>query len=66
MNSRSKRYYESRKAQKGDNKGSSTEAGYNEQNEITAREPKEDPAPPKSQDQPKETAKDEEDDTVAK
>lgn len=47
MNPRSKKYYESRKAQKGDKKGSSTEAGYNEQNETNSREPKENPAPEK-------------------
>lgn len=52
MNSRSKKYYESRKAQKGDKKGSSSQAGYNEQNEKTFKEPKENPAPPKTQDHP--------------
>ena len=64
MNSRSKKYYESRKAQKGDKKGSSTNAGYDEQNEKTAKAPKENPAPPKSQDQPKAAAKAEQDDTA--
>ena len=64
MNSRSKKYYESRKAQKGDKKGSSTKAGYDEQNEKTSKEPKENPAPPKSQDQPKMAAKAEQDDTA--
>ncbi len=47
MNSRSKKYYELRKANKGDKKGSSTIAGYNEQNEKTLKEPKKNPAPPK-------------------
>jgi len=44
MNSRSKKYYESRKAQKGDKKGSATNAGYDEQNEKTIKEPKKNPA----------------------
>ena len=65
MNSRSKKYYESRKAEKGDKKGSSTKAGYDEQNEKTFKAPKENPAPPKSQDQPKEDTRAEQDDTVA-
>ncbi|MEO6329558.1 MAG: hypothetical protein ABIO55_11520 [Ginsengibacter sp.] len=64
MNPRSKKYYENRKAQKSDKKGSSTEAGYNEQNEITKQAPKENPAPSKSQDQPKEDARAEQDDTA--
>ena len=33
MTSRSKKYYESRKKEKGDKKGSATGAGYHEQNE---------------------------------
>ena len=33
MNPRSKKYYESRKTQQGDKKGSATNAGYDEQNE---------------------------------
>ncbi|MEJ7672788.1 MAG: hypothetical protein WKF59_08750 [Chitinophagaceae bacterium] len=40
MNSRSKKYYESRKAQQGDKKGSATNAGYDEQNEKTVKQPK--------------------------
>ncbi|MEO6454824.1 MAG: hypothetical protein ABIN97_12160 [Ginsengibacter sp.] len=64
MNSRSKKYYESRKAEKGDKKGSSTKAGYNEQNEKTFKEPKENPAPLKSQDHPNETARADQDDTA--
>jgi len=64
MNSRSKKYYESRKAQQGDKKGSSTEAGYNEQNEQTINKPKENPAPPKSEDQPKVADKADQDDTA--
>ncbi len=63
MNSRSKKYYESRKAEKGDKKGSSSEAGYNEQNEKTLRAPKENPAPSKTQDDPSEDTKAEQDDT---
>ena len=52
MNSRSKKYYESRRAQKGDKKGSATNAGYNEQNEKTIRQPKKNPAPPREHDHP--------------
>ena len=54
MNSRSKKYYESRKQQKGDKKGSATNAGYDEQNENTIKQPKKNPAPPKEQDHPME------------
>ncbi len=63
MNPRSKKYYESRKAEKGNKKGSSTEAGYNEQNEKTSKQPNENPAPSKSQDHPNEDARAEQDDT---
>ncbi len=63
MNSRSKKYYENRKAQSGNKKGSSTKAGYNEQNEKTLKESKKNPAPSKSQDHPGEDAKAEQDDT---
>ena len=63
MNPRSKKYYENRKAQKGDKKGSSTKAGYNEQNEMTRQAPKENPAPPKSQEQPRLDTRAEQDDT---
>ena len=35
MNSRSKKYYENRKSDKGHKKGSSSKAGYDEQNEKT-------------------------------
>ena len=44
MNSRAKKYYENRKARKGDKKGSATKAGYDEQNEKTSKAPKENPA----------------------
>ena len=64
MNPRSKKYYENRNAEKGDKKGSSTKAGYNEQNEKTSKEPKQNPAPSKSKDQPKETIRAEQDDTA--
>ena len=63
MNSRSKKYYESRKAQSGDKKGSATNAGYDEQNEKTVKEPKKNPAPSKTKDQPKVAAKATQDDT---
>ncbi|HEV8079253.1 MAG TPA: hypothetical protein VGP43_00970 [Chitinophagaceae bacterium] len=63
MNSRSKKYYESRKAQKGDKKGSATNAGYDEQNEKTIKEPKKNPATSKKQEQPKEDSLAAQDDT---
>jgi len=63
MNSRSKKYFNSRKANDSEKKGSSTKAGYNEQNEKTSRHLKKNPAPPKSQDHPGEDAKAEQDDT---
>ena len=53
MNSRSRKYYESRKAQKGDKKGSANKAGYDEQNQVTSKQPKKNPAPPKEKDQPR-------------
>ena len=61
MNSRSKRYYENRKAQKGDKKGSVSNAGYNEQNERT--QPKNNPGPSKEQDHPNEDTRASQDDT---
>ena len=66
MNPRSKKYYENRKAQKGDNKGSATIAGYDEQNEKTIKSPKKNPAPPKEKDQPKLEAKAEQNDKTVK
>lgn len=63
MNKRSKKYYESRKAQKSDKKGSATIAGYDEQNEITSKEPKKNPAPDKHQDMVPKTTRAEQDDT---
>ena len=63
MNPRSRKYYESRKAQKGDKKGSATNAGYDEQNETTIKKPKKNPAPSKEKDQPKITTKATQDDT---
>ena len=63
MNPRSKKYYENRKAQKGDKKGSASNAGYDEQNEKTIKTPKKNPAPSKTQDQPKAAARAEQDDT---
>jgi hypothetical protein len=63
MNSRSKQYFAKRKSNDGDKKGSSTKAGYNEQNEKTSRDSKKNPAPPKNQDHPNEDAPAEQDDT---
>lgn len=63
MNPRSRKYYENRKAQKGDKKGSATEAGYDEQNEATVKKPKKNPAPAKEREQPKARSKASKDDT---
>ena len=63
MNSRSKKYFAKRRSDDGEKKGSSTKADYNEQNEKTSRNPKKNPAPPKSQDHPGEDAPAEQDDT---
>jgi len=63
MNSRSKKYYENRSAQKGDKKGSATIAGYDEQNEKTIKQPKGNPAPSKKQDRPNEDGRSSQDDT---
>ncbi|MDQ6843699.1 MAG: hypothetical protein M3Z92_04995 [Bacteroidota bacterium] len=53
MKSRSKKYYQKRKEQSGEKKGSVSDAGYNEENEVTAKQsPKSNPAPSKSQDDP--------------
>jgi len=51
MNSRSRKYYEAKKANRDATKGSATNAGYDEQNQKTIREPKKNPAPSKKQDQ---------------
>ncbi|MEO6136286.1 MAG: hypothetical protein ABIP35_14100 [Ginsengibacter sp.] len=45
MNSRSKKYHEKNKADDGSKKGSANNAGYDEQNEITSKSPKANPAP---------------------
>lgn len=63
MNPRTRKYYENRNAQKGDNKGSATNAGYDEQNEVTAKKPKKNPAPAKEKEQPKIAPKASQDDT---
>lgn len=53
MKPRSRKYYQNRKEEKGEKKGSVSEAGYNEENKITSRQsPKKNPAPPKSKDDP--------------
>ena len=53
MKSRSKKYYQTRKEDSGEKKGSVSEAGYNEENKITAKQsPKKNPAPPKSSEDP--------------
>ncbi len=45
----SKKYYQKRQDESGEKKGSVSEAGYNEENEVTSTQsPKKNPAPPKS------------------
>ena len=63
MNPRSRKYYENRNAQKGNTKGSATNAGYDEQNEVTTKKPKSNPAAPKEKEQPKMASKASQDDT---
>lgn len=66
MKSRSKKYYQRRKEESGEKKGSVSEAGYNEDNELTTKQsPKKNPAPSKSQDDPSEDALASQDDTGA-
>lgn len=45
MNSRSKKYYERKKADDGSMKGSANKEGYNEQNQLNINKPNENPAP---------------------
>ncbi|MEO8568492.1 MAG: hypothetical protein ABI419_05140 [Ginsengibacter sp.] len=64
MKSRSKKYYQRRKEQSGSKKGSVSNAGYNEENEVTIKQsPKKNPAPSKSQDDPSADALSTQDDT---
>ena len=64
MNTRSKKYYENRKADNGDKKGSVSEAGYNEQNaKPVDQSTKKNPAPSKTQDHPNEDSRAAQDDT---
>lgn len=49
----SKKYYQKRQEESGEKKGSVSEAGYNEENEVNSNQsPKKNPAPPKSKDDP--------------
>jgi hypothetical protein len=53
MKPRSKKYYQRRKEDSGEKKGSVSEAGYNEENKITLKQsPKKNPAPLKSEEDP--------------
>jgi hypothetical protein len=57
MKSRSRKYYQKRKEQSGEKKGSVNNAGYNEETEVTRQQTsKKNPAPPKSQDDPSKDA----------
>lgn len=65
MKPRTKRYYQRRKEQNGQQKGSVSDAGYNEENEVTkTQSPKKNPAPPKSQEDPGEDTLPSQDDTA--
>ena len=50
MKSRSKNYYERKKADDGSKKGSANKEGYNEENQLNINEPKDNPAPTKEED----------------
>lgn len=50
MDTRSKKYYKRNKADDGSKKGSANNAGYDEQNEVTSKSAKENPAPSALQD----------------
>jgi hypothetical protein len=51
MKPRSKKYYQSRKDDDGQKKGSVSEAGYNEENKVTVKQaPKKNPSPSSSGD----------------
>ncbi len=64
MDTRSKKYYQTRNDQSGSKKGSVTDAGYNEQNQPAQNQTiKPNPAPSKSQDDPGADALASQDDT---
>ncbi len=50
MKSRSKNYYERKKADDGSKKGSANKEGYNEENQLNINQPKDNPAPTKEED----------------
>ncbi|CAN5303359.1 hypothetical protein BH09BAC2_BH09BAC2_04810 [soil metagenome] len=53
MKPRTKKYYQNRSEQSGSKKGSVTEGGYNEQQPNTqTQDPKQNPGPSKTQDDP--------------
>jgi hypothetical protein len=53
MKPRSKKYYQRRKEETGEKKGSVSDAGYNEENHVTSKQsPKKNPAPRKSSEDP--------------
>lgn len=65
MKPRSKKYYQKRKEESGEKKGSVTDAGYNEDNKTTSQQfPKKNPAPAKSIDDPAEDTLASQDDTA--
>jgi hypothetical protein len=63
MDSRSRKYYQSRKESSGQTKGSANKGGYNEEHPENSRQPKENPGLSKSQDDPKADSLASQDDT---
>jgi hypothetical protein len=63
MDTRSRKYYQSRKESSGRTKGSANIGGYNEEHSHNSRKPKENPAPSKTQDDPKADSLASQDDT---
>ncbi len=62
MKPRSSKYYQKRKEESGEKKGSVTDADYNEENQTTTEQaPKKNPAPSKSHDLSKDKLSDEKD-----
>lgn len=53
MNTRTKKYITRKLSDDGSKKGSANSGGYDEQNEITSKAPKENPAPSQNEDKKK-------------
>lgn len=53
MHTRTKKYLQKNKSDDGSKKGSANQGGYDEQNELTSKSPKENPAPTEIEDKSK-------------